>query len=265
MMVTLGVSRIGEDLERLPEACREADQSLALMLSGGRGCVYFHAAAMQGDKQRFFFPKDAQKRMLEDLRKGDQEDLSRMMDELYDRNIRQADLSPTELERMTDELHMAVRGAVGEACAMSTMHYDVTRPPIPATMEEILLYYTHVLRAVMDQPGIRENSKTDNELENEVCAYIEDHLYQADLSQNSVADQFGLSSKIIGNMCKNRYGTTFLQYVHERQIRRAVELLQDSSLTLEEISQQCGFSSLLTFRRNFKAIMNMNPSDFRKE
>ena len=33
---------------------------------------------------------------------------------------------------------------------------------------------------------------------------------------------------------------------------------------LEDIAQQCGFTNLLTFRRNFKAVMGMNPSDFRK-
>ena len=57
---------------------------------------------------------------------------------------------------------------------------------------------------------------------------------------------------------------TFLQYVRERQIHRAVELLQNSSMTLEDIAQRCGFTNVLTFRRNFKAVMNMNPRDFRK-
>ena len=35
-------------------------------------------------------------------------------------------------------------------------------------------------------------------------------------------------------------------------------------MTLEDIAQRCGFTNVLTFRRNFKAVMNMNPSDFRK-
>ena len=42
------------------------------------------------------------------------------------------------------------------------------------------------------------------------------------------------------------------------------QLLQTTDLSLEEISEQCGFTNLLTFRRNFKASMGINPSDYRK-
>ncbi|MBR2854645.1 MAG: AraC family transcriptional regulator, partial [Clostridia bacterium] len=41
--------------------------------------------------------------------------------------------------------------------------------------------------------------------------------------------------------------------------------LQTTDLSLEEISERCGFTNLLTFRRNFKATMGINPSDYRKQ
>ena len=44
----------------------------------------------------------------------------------------------------------------------------------------------------------------------------------------------------------------------------ALHMLQTTDLSLEEISEQCGFTNLLTFRRNFKATMGINPSDYRK-
>ena len=69
---------------------------------------------------------------------------------------------------------------------------------------------------------------------------------------------------MIGLICKNTYGKTFLQHVRDKQIQRAVQLLENTNSPLEDIAQQCGFTNLLTFRRNFKAVMGMNPSDFRK-
>ena len=33
--------------------------------------------------------------------------------------------------------------------------------------------------------------------------------------------------------------------------------------SIEEIAAECGYSNVLTFRRNFKSIMNMNPGDYR--
>ena len=69
---------------------------------------------------------------------------------------------------------------------------------------------------------------------------------------------------MVGLICKEVYGKTFLQCVRDLQIQHAVHLLQTTENTLEEIALQCGFTNLLTFRRNFKAVMGMNPSDYRK-
>ena len=68
---------------------------------------------------------------------------------------------------------------------------------------------------------------------------------------------------MVGLICKKRYNQTFLAYVRDRQIRHAAELLQDTDQSLEEIAGQCGFSNILTFRRNFKAVMGVNPSEYR--
>lgn len=79
-----------------------------------------------------------------------------------------------------------------------------------------------------------------------------------------VCARFGLSGKMIGSICRRKYGTTFLQYVRNRQIQKAAQLLQETDHSLEEIAHECGFTNVLTFRRNFKAVMNINPSDFRQ-
>ena len=89
-------------------------------------------------------------------------------------------------------------------------------------------------------------------------------MLNPDLSLTSAADHFGVSGKLVGTVCRNRFGKTFLQYVRDCQIQKATELLQTTDLSLEEIAEQCGFTNLLTFRRNFKATMGINPSDYRK-
>lgn len=264
MAVTIGVSRCEEDLDRLPNACRDAEQALHCMLSGGRGSLYFHTAQEDGGEKQWYFPKDAQKRMQHAIEEGGPGEIDALLEEIRRRNMVEADLPPEALEALVDEIHLAVRGALRETLDGSTMHIEVARVPMPATMEEVFSYYRHVFETALTQPLVTARAERDGDLDQAVCRYIEDNLYSPELSLSSVADQFGLSGKTIGVICKNRFGTTFLQYVRERQIQRAVELLQSSDLSLEQIAQQCGFTNLLTFRRNFKAVMQMNPSDFRK-
>lgn len=264
LAVTIGVSARERDLERLPEACRSAERALEQMLTGGRSSVYFDDAGADQGSGGYYFPKDALKRMIKGVREGSAQELNALLDDIYQRNVREMELSPAEMRLMLDELHLTVRNALQEVFELSTTHVRVERIREAATVDEIFNYYRQVLDMALAESGKQLIHDSANELEAEICAYLEANLFSPELSLNGMADRFGVSTKMIGLVCKKHYGQTFLSYVRNRQIHHAVELLQTTDLLLEDIAQQCGFTNLLTFRRNFKAVMNMNPSDFRR-
>lgn len=187
-----------------------------------------------------------------------------MLEEIYTRNVKEAELPMAEIRMMVDELHFTIRNALREVYDMSTTHIQIERIREAATIEEIFAYYRTVFAASLNQRENLAGEGEERKLGQEICAYILGHCCDPDLSLNSVADHFGVSTKMVGLICKDTFGKTYLQYVRDLQIRRAAALLQTTDATLEEIAQQCGFANLLTFRRNFKAVMGMNPSDYRK-
>ncbi len=260
--VTIGVSGTESDLNSLRSACDKAQNALNQMLTGGRDCVYFDESTAHENERSYYFPKDAHKRMVKNLKEGNLPELQAQLDDIYQRNMQEAELPLSEIEMMLEELHYTVSAALRCVYDRSTIHVRIERLRDTMTIDEIFAYYKTVFAAALSSLGGQEPGAPD-ETERRVCDYIEEHYCDPELSLNSLADHFGVSTKVIGTICKKRYNTTFLQYVRERQIHRAAELLRDTSLPLEEIAQQCGFINVLTFRRNFKAVMNMNPSDFR--
>ena len=176
-----------------------------------------------------------------------------------------AALAPETLRHMVDELHACISAALREITEKSTTHLRIDRVPEPATIEEIFSYYRSLLAQAVKTCRNEVINDADTEaLEKSICDYINENLYNPDMSLTGVADHFGVSGKLVGTVCKNTFGKTYLQYVRDCQIQHAVQLLETTDLPLEDIAEQCGFSNLLTFRRNFKSAMNMNPSDFRK-
>ena len=262
--VTLGVSLLESDLEALQDACKDAEHALEQMLTGGRRSVYFHESAQEGEARHYFFPKDAVKRFAKGLKEDDLDALRDMMDEIYRRNVVEADLPLSAIRLMAEELHLTIRSALRAVSDLSTTHIQIERIREAATIEEIFAYYNTVLATAMTQSEAVVTTGEERALEAEICAYIDEHFCDPELSLNALADHFGVSTKMVGLICKNAYGKTFLQHVRDLQIQRAAKLLQSTSASLEDIAQQCGFTNLLTFRRNFKAVMGMNPSDYRK-
>jgi len=265
MAITIGVSCPETDLEQLRAACLDASAALENMITGGRGSVYFAEKEQDGRNREFYFPKDAQAKIVKGLTENRPEDLSRLMEQIWDKNFRKASLSPDAVRQLVDELHSCISGALREISEKGTTHLRIERMPEPATIEEIFDYYRSALsRALIAYQAEVADDEGGDRLQHEICEYIDANVFNPDLSLTAVADHFGVSSKLVGTACRNTFGKTFLQYVRECQIRRAAELLQTTDLPLEEISEQCGFTNLLTFRRNFKAMMNINPSDYRK-
>ncbi len=261
-VITIGVSHRESDLDRLGEACREAQTSLNQMLTGGRGTVYF-PEDRSGEQAGYYFPKDAQKQMVRLLKERNPDGLNAMLDEIYRKNMVEADLPAAEARQMADELYWTIRKALRNAFDLSTTHVRMEPIREAATMEEIFTYYRQVFAASLRETPGQESENSERSLEGEICAYLEEHLFDPGLSLNAVADQFGVSAKMIGLICRKQYGQTFLNYVRDQQIRRAAQLLKETDLSLEEVSSRCGFTNILTFRRNFKAVLGVNPSEYR--
>ncbi len=261
-VLTIGVGRRESDLDRLSEACREAQRSLGQMLTGGRGAVYFPEEPQEGTPG-YYFPKDAQKQMTRLLKEKNLQGLNALLDEIYQKNMVEADLPAAEIRQLADELYWTIRKALRNAYDLSTTHVRMEPIRDAATIEEIFAYYRQVFAASLSEAEAGEGEEKENDLEEAICQYLDAHLYDPELSLNGIADQFGVSTKMIGLITRKRYGQTFLNYVRDRQIHRAVDLLKETDLSLEEIAAQCGFANILTFRRNFKAMMGVNPSEYR--
>ena len=85
------------------------------------------------------------------------------------------------------------------------------------------------------------------------------------LFRSDMASYAGFSKFHFSRLFKQYTKDTFTDYLNQRRIRAAEELLAapppDTSIT--EIAMRCGFSSISTFNRLFKQLKNCTPGEFR--
>ena len=103
----------------------------------------------------------------------------------------------------------------------------------------------------------------DAEFCERVVAYIKDNVSTI-LTLDDLSGVFFLSGRHINNKLKNYYGETY--YVLANRIRAdyAKELLCYSSLSIEEIAYNTGFSNAGNFIRFFKRVEGQSPNNFRR-
>ncbi len=92
-----------------------------------------------------------------------------------------------------------------------------------------------------------------------------DNEYLQIKSIKSVADALSYSEYYLSHLFREKMGMTIKEYVLKKKIAHAADLLKRSSLTIEEIAEQLNFSSAHAFRRAFKQIVSLTPSEYKNQ
>lgn len=94
-------------------------------------------------------------------------------------------------------------------------------------------------------------------------AYIQEHIYDENLSLQSVADELKLSVSYTSECIKEALGINFTQYVTNLRMERAKVLLTDPSLKMYEAAFQCGYADYAHFTKTFKKHYGYSPKEYR--
>ena len=97
-----------------------------------------------------------------------------------------------------------------------------------------------------------------------VRRHIDEHLSDASLSADQVAARFALSRATLYRLFEPFGGVA--GYIRTRRLRRAFFALRARelcNLRISDIAQRCGFASMATFTRAFKAAYGVTPAALR--
>ncbi|MBR2822330.1 MAG: helix-turn-helix transcriptional regulator [Clostridia bacterium] len=98
----------------------------------------------------------------------------------------------------------------------------------------------------------------------QVVRYMEEHFSDPEISMAAIAESFGISTTRLSLSFKEKTGMTPLEYLTLLRSQRAKELLEDTDLTIRDISVQVGYYDSGSFTRRFKQITGETPLQYRR-
>ncbi len=97
----------------------------------------------------------------------------------------------------------------------------------------------------------------------QIVRYLENALDE-DIDRDSVAARFELNPSYLSQLFTRMSGRSFHAYLTERRMELARHLLESSSLSVKQISEQCGFRNYVHFVRRFRELVNLSPGKYRE-
>lgn len=132
-------------------------------------------------------------------------------------------------------------------------------------LSETLLtkYITDILTWFINAPMGRDESGRQSHDIQEVMTYVSNHLKEP-LNLKQLAEMTGLGERNFIRVFKRATGYTPHAYVMDVRINAARSMLTNSSATIREISDDCGYSKVSVFCNAFKSKVGMSPMEYRQ-
>lgn len=144
-------------------------------------------------------------------------------------------------------IHM-VRNDFGAAVAADTARHVVIAPQRDGDQAQFIVH--------------RDPTSDNGSLE-PTMRWVRDHIGEP-LTLSDIAQQAAMSPRSLNRHFREETGTTPLQWLLTQRVRHAQELLETTTLSIEDIARDCGFGTAINLRQHFSRRVKMSPLSYRR-
>lgn len=116
----------------------------------------------------------------------------------------------------------------------------------------------------LEEEDINDENKQHHHYIEVVVDYIEKN-YASYITLDHVAEKVFLNPVYLSYLFKKVTGVKFSDYLNELRVKKATELLENSTLRIGEISTKVGYKDSRYFSEVFKKRMGLTPNEYRNK
>ena len=215
------------------------------------------------------FPQRLEQEIITAIMTGNREMLENALNALYDLNNQERMMSTVSARLLWERVSAVVVMALARVKNLpESLQLKTVLAARHVAEVENRYDFSHQLVSSLDSVFIlaeRENGTGSglhrSQLGGKIVDFIQLHLSDQSLCLQLVADHFNLSSAYISSLVKDETGQTFSVYCERLRIANACELLREGR-KIQTVAEAVGYSSDHTFRRVFKKVMGILPSQY---
>lgn len=259
-----GLYHMPSEVSRSYEEARQAiDHAI---YTDEKAIMWFHPSMRE--TAMYFYPIDTEQRLLNTIKAGDREEAERIVASVFTHNFSGRELS----REMTEQLIGELRGTLlklldqkpfQDADVAQTLQARIVQIHPVDGIEQVRHSMEHIVQQLCEFI-MKKRNDWRHETVSEIVSFIESAYSDPDLTLYQIAEVTGRPEKYISQLFKEQTGDNLSDYLERMRINRASELLQGNELTIDDIALQVGYNSSHSFRRAFKRVRGIPPSQYRQ-
>jgi len=200
------------------------------------------------------------------------------LDEL--RTQYEVDKHIAEKERVRNYMYFAIAGCVLLAILLAIWIYynrQIAKKNkiLVKQIKELQVQQEKVEAELLDKTTFEMEENVDPDLcpenrKDKLCIAVRDIMLKekayrnSTLTRDSLVERLGTNKDLFIEAFQHCFGLSFTEYINNLRLKDSITLLEQSDLSIEEISDKVGFGTVRTFQRQFQSKYNMSPKEYRK-
>lgn len=256
----IGVGDVTDSLETLWRSYDGAMHALRYAKLHRQKNIVFYNNISLYESSKIYFSNEKEISIIKNIKTGSKYQVEELLDELYRVNFLERHLSDSAITRLI--AHLVLIG--------SKISHDII------TNDDALEKYDHITEKILKNKNNEESfemirefyfmlneenttNENNDDFKNEVLEYIRNNFMKQDLSLNMLADHLNMNYYYVSRLFKEAVGNNFASYLTAIRMEKAKEYLENTDMTVKEVSSAVGFTESNSFIRAFKKYYRTTP------
>ena len=252
--VFFGVGAVAGSLGDIKQAYSQAVEvvSYNMLIRGYNQWIYTEFPEQKDD---WYYPIELENMLFESVLEANFASAKQVLTKIQNENFVNRCLSVENINELLGELKASIKKI--SKMQPKEISFEFSEQSVHRFFEYAINFF-YILCS--DSEHVSE-SRGDRICSN-IQSYICDNYQKPDLSISALAAMFHLNQSYLSTLFKKNVGLGLAAYIENVRIKKATQMLADGKYSIGEIAKLVGYSNIVTFRRSFKKVKGINPSEY---
>ena len=266
ILINIGVGMPASSLINASKSYNQAIESLSRSHSDKKLLSFYANIKDDTPNYSFWYPLEIEQRLINQALCADINGINKTLDKIKKENIIEHHITLEMSQKLVENLNCTLLKLVSSHAELSDLINERSAKILKLTVDNDLIdkaiYHIRNLMLEICKYVDSNNKSKNQELIENILDYINSQYSNPQFCLSYIADHFNLNEAYFSQFFKEQIGIIFSVYIENIRMANAKTLL-NQNMSINYVSDAVGYNSPHAFRRAFKRVVGVTPSNYK--